>query len=86
MLTKRRSPLYLPGGVWTRLSSTGHNPNFFMHPDSDRLEVSFPQQRRYRQDFDDRLPEDEIAYLLDDWDFDALIDEQRRPMMNGSTR
>ncbi|MGB3389925.1 MAG: hypothetical protein WBA88_18295 [Pseudaminobacter sp.] len=28
--------------------------------------------------FDDGRPEDKVAYLLDDWDFDQLTDEQRR--------
>lgn len=28
--------------------------------------------------FNDGRPEDEVAYLLDDWDFEALTEEQRR--------
>jgi hypothetical protein len=28
--------------------------------------------------FDDGLPEDEVAFLLDDWDFERLTEEQRR--------
>jgi hypothetical protein len=28
--------------------------------------------------FDDGRPEDKVAYLLDDWDFEQLSDEQRR--------
>lgn len=28
--------------------------------------------------FDDGRPEDEVAYLLDDWDFEQLTDKQRR--------